>query len=262
VVRQYIGSDFMAGYWAAIDARDRARRRANEQAARAARGARQTSLLAEEQVIVAYHTRTIQRIRDAMYSNGFTESRRGIWRQTMPQRLPPDRPKRTPDEHAALIRRAEGYDIAALGELTDERRDVDDLVVDSGDALARIERDVIADLYPLIADQAAMHREMQALRTLLDAFDPSGNARDIVDLVVDDRIEWIHARARLLDAQHHSTKADIAHHDRALTRAHSRYLHSRDWLEHLRRARPAPLYQLNLAQQQVVIATTNSDDAG
>jgi hypothetical protein len=179
----------------------------------------------------------------------------------MPRRRPTDRPKRTPEEHAELIARAVTYDVEVLGELTDEHRDVDDLVVDEGDELARIEADLIAGVHPMIWDQAAMHREMQSMRTLLDAPDPTGVARYLVDLVAFDWLMGVVAARRLVDVQRHGTNTDIAHLDRALTRAHSRFLNAQASLDHHRRARPAPLYQLNLAQQQVVIAPTNPDEA-
>ena len=55
----------------------------------------------------------------------------------MPRRSPEPKPERTPEEHADLIRRAEGYDVEALKELTHVHHDEDDLVIDPGDLAAR-----------------------------------------------------------------------------------------------------------------------------
>jgi hypothetical protein len=168
----------------------------------------------------------------------------------VPRRSPAPKPTRTPDEHAALIRRAEAGEGEAIGVLTDEHRSIDDFKIDPGDFAARVEQDLIVLASNTIDDQAAIIRFLGGMRTDLDGPAPSPIERLLIDDIV---TCWLHlhfVRGRWTRALKDRSVTNLNVMEHLLNGAQRRYDDAHKTLAQVRRL-IIPVVQLNVANQQV-----------
>jgi hypothetical protein len=174
------------------------------------------------------------------------------------KRSPAPKPKRTPEEHAALIQRAQAYDVEALGELLDEPRSIDAFKIDPGDLGARVEQDLIVLCTSSMDAQADIIRYEQQMRTDLDGPAPSPIERLLVDDIV---ACWLHLhfiRGQWTRAFKEGSTTTVNALERLLNGAQRRYLDAAKTLAQVRRL-IVPVVQLNLANQQVNVVVGSSD---
>lgn len=177
----------------------------------------------------------------------------------MSRRSPAPKPVLTPEEHAALNRRADAYDLEALRETTYIHHDVDDLDIDPGDLAADAERALIQLATYAESEQAALARHLAQMRTDLDGPQPSAQERLLVDLVVNDWLSYFLAQKEHVRALRNGTLAERALAEKRLDGRHRRYLAAQRTLATVRRL-VVPIVQLNLANQQVnVVAPSRAE---
>ena len=180
----------------------------------------------------------------------------------MPRRSPEPKPERTPEEHADLIRRAEGYDVEALKELTHIHHDEDDLVIDPGDLAARAEMAVVALATTTVSERAALARRLGHTRRELDGPSPTPIERLLVDRIVTCGLELSYLEERFAQTFRDGDVAAQKHLDRLVDRAHRRHLLAVKMLAQVRHL-IVPVVQLNMANQQVnVVAGSIGGEAG
>jgi hypothetical protein len=166
------------------------------------------------------------------------------------RRSPAPKPKRTPEEQAALIQRGEDGDLYAVAELVDEPRTIDAFNNDPGDIAARIEQDLIVLFTSSPDEQAAIIRYMEHLRTDLDGPAPSPIERLLVDDIVTCWVQLTYVRRRWTHALKDGSITTVNAMEHLLNGAERRFLDAQKTLAQLRRL-IIPLVQFNLAKQQV-----------
>jgi hypothetical protein len=168
----------------------------------------------------------------------------------VPRRSPAPKPTRTPDEHAALVRRAEAGDGEAIGELTDEHHDIDDLTFDEGDLGARVEEEVMALVTTTVEERSALSRYLMQMRTDLDGPAPSPIERLLVDDIVTCWLHLHYIRARWTDALKEGKVSPLKNVEHLPNGAQRRYDDAHKTLAQVRRL-IIPIVQLNVAKHQV-----------
>ena len=176
----------------------------------------------------------------------------------MARRSPAPKQTRTQEEQADLIRRAEGGDAKALGELTYIHHDIDDIGIDEGDLGARAEGEVIALATTTIRDQSALVRYLAQMRTELDGPAPNPIERLLVDRVVTCWVYLSYLDERCARSFKEDSIAIQKHLEHLLDGANRRYLSALKTLAQVRRL-IVPVVQLNMANQQVNVVVGSSD---
>ena len=176
----------------------------------------------------------------------------------MPRRSPAPKPKRTPEEHAALIRRGNAGDTYAIAELVDEPRPIDAFKIDPGDYGARVEQDLIVLCASTIDEQADIIRYEQQLRTDLDGPAPTPIERSLVDEIVTCSLHLNFIRRQWIRALKEGSIANVNALERLLNGAQRRSLDAAKTLAQVRRL-VVPVMQVNLANQQVNVVVGSSD---